>query len=198
MPQQKPAGQCWLLKTEPGKFSIQDLAKSKNQTTFWNGVRNYQARNYLRDQLRPGDRVLLYHSNTEPNAVVGTATVVREGYPDHSAFDRGDRYFDPKSNREQPTWYMVDVKLVEIFPRAISLAELRGQPALAEMELLRRGSRLSVQPVRASEYAAIVKLAHSESAAPAIPAAPPAKTKRAPARATAGKAQRKTTTRRTK
>lgn len=198
MPQQTPAGQCWLLKTEPGKFSIQDLAKSKNQTTFWNGVRNYQARNYLRDQLRPGDRVLLYHSNTEPNAVVGTATVVREGYPDHSAFDRGDHYFDPKSNREQPTWYMVDVKLVEIFPRAISLAELRGQPALAEMELLRRGSRLSVQPVRASEYAAIVKMAHSESVASAIQAAPAAKPKRAPARATTGKAKSKTTTRRAK
>lgn len=151
----------WLLKSEPESFSIQHLAAAPGQTTFWDGVRNYQARNTLRDDMKLGDRVLFYHSSTDPPAVVGTATVVREGYPDHTAWDKKSHHFDPKSTREKPTWFMVDIKLDEIYNRPLPLEELRSVPALTKMELLRRGSRLSVQPVTKSEFAAIEKLAHS-------------------------------------
>jgi predicted RNA-binding protein with PUA-like domain len=149
----------WLVKTEPESYSIQDLAKAKDQTTFWSGVRNYQARNMLRDEMQPGDRVLYYHSGGDEPAVVGTATVVRGGYPDHTAWDKKDSHFDPKSTLEKPLWFMVDLKLDQIFARPLTLASLRDVPALAKMELLRKGSRLSVQPVRPAEFAAILKLA---------------------------------------
>jgi predicted RNA-binding protein with PUA-like domain len=148
----------WLVKTEPDSFSIQDLAKAKDQTTFWDGVRNYQARNMLRDEMQPGDRVLFYHSGGEP-AVVGTATIVRGGYPDRTAFDKKEPHFDPKSTPDKPTWYMVDLALDQVFAQPLALASLRTVPALAKMELLRKGSRLSVQPVRPGEFAAILKLA---------------------------------------
>jgi predicted RNA-binding protein with PUA-like domain len=149
----------WLVKTEPESISIQDLAKAKGQTTFWDGVRNYQARNMLRDEMQPGNRVLFYHSGGDEPAIVGTATVVHGGYPDHTAWDKQDPHYDPKSTPEKPMWYMVDLKLDQIFTQALTLAALRGVPALAKMELLRKGSRLSVQPVRPAEFAAILKLA---------------------------------------
>jgi predicted RNA-binding protein with PUA-like domain len=152
------ARKYWLMKTEPQTYSIQDLAKEPKQTTYWDGVRNYQARNMMRDEMKPGDEVLIYHSNADPPAVVGTAAITREGYPDHTAWDPRDKHFDPKSSKENPRWFMVDIQLREIFPQPVSLAELRFIPSLKEMELLRKGSRLSVQPVRKKEFDTIVKL----------------------------------------
>ncbi|WP_164100463.1 EVE domain-containing protein [Candidatus Laterigemmans baculatus] len=145
----------WLLKTEPSSYSIDDLAAAPEQTTHWDGVRNYQARNMLRDELQEGDRVLLYHSVKNP-AIVGTATVVRSGYPDPSAWDKRSKYYDAKSDPENPRWYMVDVRLDEKFEQPLTLAELREMKKLQEMELLRKGSRLSVQPVRKAEWTAIL------------------------------------------
>jgi predicted RNA-binding protein with PUA-like domain len=162
-----PTLQYWLLKTEPESFSIQDLARSPGQTTCWDGVRNYQARNFMRDQMRVGDRVLIYHSNADPPCVVGTAVVVRESYPDSSAWDPASHYFDADSKPEAPRWFMVDVKLESILPRALPLDELRTMPKLTAMELLRKGSRLSVQPVRKTEFDAILAAAKKP--------APPAK-----------------------
>jgi predicted RNA-binding protein with PUA-like domain len=160
IPQSK-SGNYWLVKSEPDVFSIDDLQAAKDQTTYWDGVRNYQARNTLRDQMKLGDKVLYYHSNADPSAVVGIAEVVRTGYPDHTAFDPKDPHFDPKSKAEAPTWYMVDVKFVEKFPRQLDLEQLRQVPELAGMVLLQRGSRLSVQPVRPQEFEAIVELARN-------------------------------------
>jgi predicted RNA-binding protein with PUA-like domain len=130
-------------------------------------VRNYQARNFMRDQMRVGDRVLIYHSNADPPCVVGTAVVVRESYPDSSAWDPASHYFDADSKPEAPRWFMVDVKLESILPRALPLDELRTMPKLTAMELLRKGSRLSVQPVRKTEFDAILAAAKKP--------APPAK-----------------------
>jgi len=149
----------WLLKTEPECFSIQHLAKQPKQTTCWSGVRNYQARNFMRDEMKLGDRVLVYHSSTDEPAVVGAATIVRESYPDHTAWDEQDDHFDAASTPENPRWFMVDIKLEQIFKHPLPLAKLRALPALKNMELLRKGSRLSVQPVRKSEFEAILKLA---------------------------------------
>jgi predicted RNA-binding protein with PUA-like domain len=148
----------WLVKSEPETFSFDDLLASPRGTTCWDGVRNYQARNFLRDGMRRGDLVLFYHSGDLP-AVVGVAEVVREGYPDHTAFDPTHAHFDPKSSTEEPTWIMVDLRAREALPRPLTLADLRGEPALAEMVLLQRGSRLSVQPVREEEWRAIMRLA---------------------------------------
>ncbi len=147
----------WLIKSEPDVFSIQDLARAKGRTTAWEGVRNYQARNFLR-AMRQGDRALFYHSNAAPPAVAGIVEVVREAYPDATAWDPKSDYHDPKATPDNPIWSMVDVRLVGIFPQSIALEELRGVKALADMELLRRGSRLSVQPVTASQFRTIEKL----------------------------------------
>jgi len=149
----------WLIKSEPDVFSIQDLAKAKRQTTHWEGVRNYQARNFLR-AMQAGDRAFYYHSNATPSAVAGVVEIVRIAYPDPTAWDPKSDYHDPKASPENPIWSMVDVKLVEIFPREIPLDELRTVKVLAGMELLRRGSRLSVQPVTAAQFRAIEKLGH--------------------------------------
>lgn len=151
----------WLMKTEPGAYSIQDLADAPGQITHWDGVRNYQARNFMRDAMKIGHKVLFYHSVTKPG-IVGTAEVVREGYPDHTAEDPESRYFAPKHSPSKPIWYMVDIKLVEIFPKPLPLPFLRTIPELAAMELLRKGSRLSIQPVRPEEYQAILTLAHAD------------------------------------
>jgi len=148
----------WLLKSEPNAFSIEDLAQAPGQTTSWDGVRNYQARNYMR-QMKKGDQILFYHSNADPPAIAGIAEVVRQAYPDHTAFDKKDKHFDPKSNLAKPTWDMVDIKLLRKFPHALSLDMLRKERDLKRMELLRRGSRLSVQPVRPQEWRIILALA---------------------------------------
>lgn len=149
----------WLIKSEPDVFSFADLQAAAKQTTHWDGVRNYQARNTLRDEMKRGDRCFYYHSNAEPSGIAGICEVVREGYPDHTAFDKKDPHYDPKSKPDAPTWYMVDVKAVRAFPRLVSLAELREARALHGMVLLQKGSRLSVQPVTAKEWAAICALA---------------------------------------
>jgi predicted RNA-binding protein with PUA-like domain len=149
----------WLVKTEPESFSIQHLAKQPKQTTCWSGVRNYQARNFMRDEMKLGDRVLVYHSSTDEPAVVGTATIARESYPDQTAWDKKDDHYDAASTQENPRWFMVDIKFEQIFGAPLPLAKLRGLAALKNMELLRKGSRLSVQPVRKSEFEAILKLA---------------------------------------
>jgi len=157
----------WLIKSEPDVFSIHDLAKAKGRTTHWEGVRNYQARNFLR-AMRKGDRALYYHSNAEPSAVAGIVEVVREAYADPTAWNSRSDYHDPKASPANPVWSMVDVRLVEIFPAEISLEDLRGVKALAGMELLRRGSRLSVQPVTKGQFDTIVRLAAGRGKAAAV------------------------------
>jgi predicted RNA-binding protein with PUA-like domain len=148
----------WLVKSEPTTFSIQDLARSKNKTTCWEGVRNYQARNFLR-AMKKGDRAIFYHSNAKPPAAVGIVEVVKEAYPDHFAWKEGHKYQDVKASPEKPIWSMVDVKLIQIFPQEISLEQLRGVKALEGLELLRRGSRLSVHPVSAAHFKVFERLA---------------------------------------
>lgn len=148
----------WLMKTEPGSFSIDDLGRAKGQTTGWDGVRNYQARNFMR-KMCVGDEVLVYHSNADPPSIVGIAVVVREAYPDHTAFDPSDKHFDPGSKPNNPRWEMVDIQLKRKFKRPLPLPELRERRDLIGMELLRKGSRLSVQPVRPNEWKAVLKLA---------------------------------------
>jgi predicted RNA-binding protein with PUA-like domain len=150
------------MKTEPDVFSIDDLRAAPNQTTYWDGVRNYQARNYMRDSMRVGDAVLVYHSNAKPSCVVGLARVCREAYPDHTAFDPLDPHYDPKSSADAPTWYMVDIQFVSKFETPLALDYLRGLKPLAEMELLRKGSRLSIQPVRKKEFELVVKMGQAK------------------------------------
>jgi len=150
----------WLVKSEPGTYSIDDL--ERDGTTCWEGVRNYQARNFLRE-MKVGDRLLFYHSNAAPPAIVGLAEVVREAYPDHFAWDVKSPYYDPRSTKDAPVWFMVDVGFVERFARPLPLPELREDPALEGMELLRRGSRLSVQPVSKEHFDHILKLARQRS-----------------------------------
>jgi predicted RNA-binding protein with PUA-like domain len=152
----------WLLKSEPGAFSIDDLARAKARTTRWDGVRNYQARNLLRDEIAVGDGVLFYHSSVDPPAVVGTARVVRAGYPDPTQFDAGDGHHDPGSKPHAPRWFAIDIAFESKFAQPVTLPELRADPALAEMVLLRRGSRLSVQPVSPAEWKRISKLGSRE------------------------------------
>lgn len=148
----------WLFKSEPNVFSIQDLANSKDQTTFWDGVRNYQARNYLRDEVKIGDKVIFYHSNSEPPAAVGICEVVKEGYPDFTAFDPKNKHYDPKSKTDNPTWYMVDVKLIKIFKRPVSLPEIKQNKKLSNMKLVQPGNRLSVMPITKEEFEEIIKM----------------------------------------
>lgn len=149
----------WLLKTEPETFSIDDLKRAPKQTTCWDGVRNYQARNYMRDEMKCGDAVLLYHSSVQPAGVVGIATVVREAYPDHTAQDPNSDYFDPKAKPDNPIWMMVDIQWQQSFDSMLTLEQLRAEPALATMEVLKKGSRLSVQKVTAAEFKKVVQMA---------------------------------------
>ncbi len=149
----------WLFKSEPAAFSIDHLAAGPKQTTFWSGVRNYQARNMLRDDVQVGDKVLFYHSNADPLAIVGVCEIVRAGYPDHTAFEVTDQHYDEHSDPENPTWYMVDLRLLQKFHAPVTRDQIKATPALQKMELMRKGSRLSIQPVTADEYAAVLKLA---------------------------------------
>jgi predicted RNA-binding protein with PUA-like domain len=148
----------WLLKSEPEEFSFDDLWRSKQRTTVWSGVRNYQARNLLRDELARDDLVLFYHSSSEPSGVAGIARVVSAGTPDPTQFERDDPGYDPASTRAAPRWFAVAVQAVRKLPRFVALQELRAEPRLAGMVLLRRGSRLSVQPVSLSEWRAVLAL----------------------------------------
>jgi predicted RNA-binding protein with PUA-like domain len=147
----------WLMKSEPDEFSIDDLVRAPKQLTPWFGVRNYQARNYMRDAMRPGDGVLFYHSSCPAPGIAGLAEVASAPYPDETQFDPKSPYFDPKARREEPRWMLVDVKLVRK-TRLLPLDELRAHAALAGMVILRRGNRLSVTPVTAAEWKAIGRL----------------------------------------
>jgi len=148
----------WLMKSEPEDYSIDDL--QRDGTEHWDGIRNYQARNLMRDQMEVGDSVLFYHSNAKPPGVVGLARIASGAYPDHTQFDPGAKYFDPKSDPDNPRWIMVDVTFVEKLPRLVSLHELKEYPELADMVLLNR-SRLSVQPVTQEQFDFIVDLARN-------------------------------------
>ena len=146
----------WLLKCEPAAYTIDDLARDGR--TSWEGVRNYQARNFMRDQMHEGDGVLFYASNAEPSGVTGLAEIVRAGYPDHFAWTNGHKYFDSASTRASPVWYMVDVGFVERFSEVIPLARLKSTKGLEKMLVNQKGSRLSVQPVTKREYDIVVRL----------------------------------------
>jgi predicted RNA-binding protein with PUA-like domain len=141
----------WLMKSEPDEFSFEDLQKAPKKTTPWFGVRNYQARNYMRDHMKVGDGVLFYHSSCEVPGIYGLATVASTPYPDASQFDKKSPYFDPKSKREDPRWHLVDVKLAKK-TRAMTLEEMRSHPELADMVTLKRGNRLSITPVTPAEW----------------------------------------------
>ena len=148
------------MKSEPDVYGIHHLAKEKNKTCEWDGVRNYQARNIMRDEMKKGDKVLFYHSNSKPSGVAGVAKVVKNGYPDHTAYDKKAKYYDPKSDpAKPPRWYMVDIKLVKIFKEVIPLQQLKEISDLKDMVLL-NNSRLSVQPVSEDEFELICKLAN--------------------------------------
>lgn len=146
----------WLMKTEPGTYSIDDLARDGK--TAWDGVRNFQARNFLRDEMKPGDLVLFYHSVAKEKGVVGVAKVAKAGYPDPSAFDRRSKYHDAKSRKDDPTWFVVDVEHVETFPRVVTLEELKNTKQLDGMMVTRRGARLSVQPVEKEHFEIVRKM----------------------------------------
>jgi len=148
----------WLAKSEPGVFSFDDLLARPDRTTFWDGVRNYTARNFMRHGMKLGDQVLFYHSNAEPSAIVGLCEIVREGYPDPTALDPNDPHFDPASDPNDPSWFMVDVRAIRALPRPLSLQELKGRKELAGMALLRIG-RLSVSPIRPAEWDVIMTMA---------------------------------------
>lgn len=146
----------WLFKSEEDVYSIDDLMKDK--TTYWEGVRNYQARNFIRDDMKKGDLVLYYHSNCENVGVYGIAEIIKEAYPDFTAFDRKTNYFDPKSKENDPTWFMVDITFKEKFDRPVYLTEIKSNPKLKNMRLVQRGNRLSVMPVTKSEFDEIIKM----------------------------------------
>ena len=150
----------WLLKSEPDVFSLEDLKNCPNQTEPWDGIRNYQARNLMRDEMQVGDQAFFYHSRQAEPAIVGTVRVVREAYPDHTSWDPSSKYFDEKSSPENPRWLMVDVQFESEFSRPVTLKELRSVPELKEMFLLRKGMRLSVQPVTEEEFLLILAIAN--------------------------------------
>jgi len=148
----------WLFKSEPSEFSWEDLKKSKKQITSWDGVRNYQARNFLRDEIKKGDGILFYHSSTDPLAVMGYCEVVKEGYPDHTQFDKKNDHYDPKAAPENPTWFMLDIKLEKEFKNPVSLHSIKANPKLKNMKLIQRGQRLSIMPVTKIEWDEIMKM----------------------------------------
>jgi predicted RNA-binding protein with PUA-like domain len=148
----------WLVKSEPSVFSFDDLLRKPNKTTHWDGVRNFVARNFMRDGMKKGDRVFFYHSMADAQSIVGICEVVREGYPDDSAFDPKHAGFDPKSDESSPTWYMVDLRAVAQLTHPVTLAQIKERKELANMALLRIG-RLSVSPVTAREWEVICKMA---------------------------------------
>lgn len=146
----------WLMKCEPAAYTIEDL--ERDGRTSWEGVRNYQARNFMRDEMEVGDEVLFYASNADPSGVTGLARIVRAGYPDAFAWKAGHKYFDPDTRKNTPVWYMVDLGFVERFPAVVSLETLKSTPGLEKMMVNQKGSRLSVQPVTKAEYHIVLRL----------------------------------------
>lgn len=151
----------WLMKSEPDAYSIDDL--KRDGVEHWDGIRNYQARNFMRDEMKVGDQVLFYHSNAKPPGVIGLAEVHKEAYPDHTAWDPKAKYYDAKSDPNAPRWVMVDLKFVEKFCRLVSLNELKKTPGLEEMLVIQKGQRLSIQPVTQEEFALITSLGRTAS-----------------------------------
>jgi len=149
----------WLFKSEPETFSIDDLKNRPNQTEPWDGVRNYQARNFLRDQVQINDKVLFYHSNCKVPGIVGIAQVVKAGYPDSSAWDAKSPYFDAKSTKDKPRWYRVDVRFEKKFDRIIRLQEIKQNPVLQGMQIAKKGNRLSITPLTKAEWNEVIKVA---------------------------------------
>lgn len=147
----------WIFKSEPSTYSIDDIMR--DVTTYWNGVRNYQARNFLRDDVKIGDQVLFYHSSCEVPAVVGLCEVVKNGYPDFTAFDPKSEYFDPKSKMKEPTWFMVDIKFVKKFRNPVTLQNIKSNPKLKNLKLVQKGNRLSIIPITKDEFDEILKMA---------------------------------------
>ena len=148
----------WLFKSEPTAYSFADLLAEPDQTAEWDGVRNYQVRNFMRDDMKVGDGVLFYHSSAKPLAVVGTATIVREAYPDNTAWDPAEKHYDPKCSPGNPTWLMVDIKAEKEFSRQVILDEIKQNPNLQDMLLVRRGMRLSIQPVTEDQWNEVIAL----------------------------------------
>jgi len=158
------AKKYWLMKCEPAAYTIADL--KRDGTTSWEGVRNYQARNFMRDDMQVGDAVLFYASNADPSGVTGLASIARAGYPDQFAWKKGHKYFDAASTKAKPVWYMVDLAFVEAFAGTVSLDTLKQTPGLEQMMVTRKGSRLSVQPVTKGEYDIVVRLGRSLRSTP--------------------------------
>jgi predicted RNA-binding protein with PUA-like domain len=170
----------WLMKSEPDVFSIDDLARDR--TTSWEGVRNYTARNFMRDGMKLGDLVLYYHSNAEPSGVAGIAKVSRLAYADPTQFDPKSEYYDEGASKDEPRWLMVDVAFVEKFPAVVSLEDIKNEKSLATMLVVQKGQRLSVQPVEAAHFERVVAMGRTAAAAPS--AAKPTSAKKPPTRAT--------------
>jgi predicted RNA-binding protein with PUA-like domain len=160
------AKRYWLMKCEPGAYTIDDLARDRR--TSWEGVRNYQARNFMRDLMQEGDPVLFYASNAQPSGVTGLASIVKAGYPDHFAWKKGHKYFDPASTEADPVWYMVDVGFVERFASTVALETLKTTRGLERMMVTQKGSRLSVQPATRAEYDIVVRLGRAGSTGPRV------------------------------
>ena len=156
----------WLLKSEPTEYSYSDLLGEPDQTAEWDGVRNYQARNFLRDQMKAGDGVLFYHSSNQVLAVVGTAEVVREGYPDFHGLDPNDDHYDPKATQENPIWSMVDIKGERALARPVTLDEVKANPKLKDMLLIRKGMRLSIQPATKEQFDEVVSMGGGSTSSP--------------------------------
>jgi len=152
------AKKYWLFKSEPNAFSIDDLKNSQGEQTYWDGVRNYQARNFIRDEMSKGDGVLFYHSNADPLAIVGCCEIVKAAYPDYTQFDPDNKHFDPSTIQKEPRWFMVDIKLTEIFKHPVTLKEIKENPKLKEFRLIQRGNRLSVFPVNKKEWDEILRI----------------------------------------
>ena len=148
----------WLMKSEPDVYGIDHLLAEKRKTDHWDGIRNYQARNFMRDEMKKGDLAFFYHSNCEEPAIVGVIEIVREGYPDHTAFLSNEKYFDAKSDPDNPRWFMVDVRFKKKFKTSVTLKALKEERALAQMRLVQRGNRLSILPVAAKEWKHILKM----------------------------------------
>ncbi|WP_416306884.1 EVE domain-containing protein [Neptunicella sp. SCSIO 80796] len=151
--------QYWLFKSEPDAFSIDDLAAMPNQTEHWDGIRNYQARNYLRDEVKLGDQVFFYHSSCKDVGIVGVAEVVKESYPDDSQFNPESNYYDPKANPDNPRWMMVDIKFKQKFDQILSLKQIKAMPEITEIGLVKKGHRLSIMPVTKQEWQFLYKAA---------------------------------------
>lgn len=155
----------WLVKSEPGAFSWDDLCASKGRRTHWDGIRNYQVRNFIRDDIKKGDQLFFYHSNAKPPGIVGIAEVVKEAYPDHTQFDPEDGHFDPKSDPKDPRWLMFDLKARRALKSFVTLQDLKDNPALSSMLVVQRGQRLSIQPVTPSEWEEVLAMAAETSRA---------------------------------